>query len=284
MLESYNTILDDASAAGEIPVGLSLSLLKRRKNFDKSEKESYDGEKDLHTSKSLWRKWGDIKTKIKRVFMPIYEETIIPGIEPTDELLEIVLHGIRAAEEKSNSEAVQKAELQEAAHSGSSNLKRLKTSKVHPNWIPNEWLTFLKLGPPALIHATDLFGVLGEKKEGGKKRKSKSSSTEIGNGNALASSSSSSSSYGSRKKAKDESLESVENQVGQLMDSEMNENLEESKKQKILAATELTIYNYNVALSTRKSFIQKSKVLHVSPRISIFFKHNILMLFDNLYD
>jgi hypothetical protein len=270
MLESYNTILDDASAAGEIPVGLSLSLLKRRKNFDKSEKESYDGEKDLHTSKSLWRKWGDIKTKIKRVFMPIYEETIIPGIEPSDELLEIVLHGIRAAEEKSNSEAVQKAELQEAALLGSSNLKRLKTSKVHPNWIPNEWLTFLKLGPPALIHATDLFGVLGEKKEGGKKKKSKSSSTDIEI--ASASSSSSSSGYGSRKKAKDELLESVENQVDQLVDSEINENLEESKKQKVLAATELTIYNYNVALSTRKSFIQKSKVLHMSPRISIFFK------------
>jgi hypothetical protein len=264
MLESYNAVLDDASAAGEIPVGLSLSLLKRRKNFEKD-----DDDKDKHTSKSLWRKWGDIKTKIKRVFMPIYEDTIAPGIEPSDELLEIVLHGIRAAEEKSNSEAVQKAELQEAALSGSSNIKRLKTSKVHPNWIPNEWLTFLKLGPPALIHATDLFGVIGEKKEGGKKRKIKSSSIDIDN--VSASSSSSSSSYGNRKKAKDESSESIENQGGQLVGLENNENLEESNKQKELAATELAIYNYNIALSSRKLFIQKSKVLHTSLSISISF-------------
>lgn len=263
MLEFYNAVLDDASAAGEIPVGLSLSLLKRRKNFEKD-----DDDKDKHTSKSLWRKWGDIKTKIKRVFMPIYEDTIAPGIEPSDELLEIVLLGIRAAEEKSNSEAVQKAELQEAALSGSSNIRRLKTSKVHPNWIPNEWLTFLKLGPPALIHATDLFGVIGEKKEGGKKRKIKSSSIDIDNVSA-SSSSSSSSSNGDRKKAKDESSESIENQSGQLVGVENNENLEESKKQKELAATELAIYNYNIALSSRKQFIQKSKVLLTSRRTSI---------------
>jgi hypothetical protein len=100
MLDCYDAVLQEALEAGEVPLGFSLSLLKRRKNFDKPEDQIK--ESDMHTSKSLWRKWGDVRTMIKKTFIPIYNEIVTtPGAIPTEGQLELVLNGIRMAQEKS---------------------------------------------------------------------------------------------------------------------------------------------------------------------------------------
>jgi hypothetical protein len=254
--------LKDALEAGEIPMGLSLSILKMRKNFEKAEEDVR--ESDMHTSKSLWRKWGDVKTTIKKSFMPIYEEIVTPGEIPSDDQLEAVLHGIRVAEEKSNCDAVIKAEQQEAIEHGSSNISRLKSTRVHSNWIPAEWLTFIKLGPPAGLYSADVFA---EKKTNGKKRKIKSDladGQEELNEDPSSSSAVSSSSL-IRKKVKNETAAAVEARktvkVAKFYTkAEMNESLKEARRQRKLAAAEVAIYRYNVALSARKDRIEESKV------------------------
>lgn len=99
MLDCYDAVLQEALEKGELPLGFSLSLLKRRKNFDKP--EDAIKESDMHTSKSLWRKWGDVRTMIKKTFIPIYNEIVTtPGAIPSEEQLEAVLNGIRLAQEK----------------------------------------------------------------------------------------------------------------------------------------------------------------------------------------
>ena len=262
MFAAYENVLKDALEAGEIPMGLSLSILKMRKNFEKAEEDVR--ESDMHTSKSLWRKWGDVKTTIKKSFMPIYEEIVTPGEIPSDDQLEAVLHGIRVAEEKSNCDAVIKAEQQEAIEHGSSNISRLKSTRVHSNWIPAEWLTFIKLGPPAGLYSADVFA---EKKSNGKKRKIKSDladGQEELNEDPSSSSAVSSSSL-IRKKVKNETAAAVEARktvkfAKFYTKAEMNESLKEARRQRKLAAAEVAIYRYNVALSARKDRIEESKV------------------------
>ena len=265
MFASYEMILNQALEAGEVPMGLSLSTLKMRKNFEKPNNDVR--ESDMHTSKSLWRKWGDVKTTIKKNFLPIYEEIVTPGEIPTDEQLEAVLMGIRAAEEKSNCEAVLKAEQMEAAMHGSSNMSRLKSTRVHANWIPAEWLTFIKLGPPAGMYSPEVFG---EKKPNGKKRKNKldgmiedESNEEINSCSASTGSSSE-----AKKKVKSEPSAAGEGlgrksvKVAKYQSkADITENVKELRRQGRLAAAEVAIYSYNVALSARKDRIEESKVL-----------------------
>ena len=286
MFVAYETVLKDALEAGEIPMGLSLSILKMRKNFEKAEEDVR--ESDMHTSKSLWRKWGDVKTTIKKSFMPIYEEIVTPGEIPSDDQLEAVLHGIRVAEEKSNCDAVIKAEQQEAIEHGSSNISRLKSTRVHSNWIPAEWLTFIKLGPPAGLYSADVFA---EKKTNGKKRKVKS---ELADGQEELNEDSSSSSAVSsssliRKKVKNETAGAAAAAAAVearktvkvakfYTKAEMNESLKEARRQRKLAAAEVAIYRYNVALSARKDRIEESKVSDTS---LIFREAHLLFLIFN---
>ena len=264
MFAAYEKVLKDAFDAGEIPMGLSLSILKMRKNFEKAEEDVR--ESDLHTSKSLWRKWGDVKTTIKKTFMPVYEELVAPGEIPTDEQLEAVLQGIRASEEKSNYEAILRAEQQEAAEYGSSNISRLKSTRVHANWIPAEWLTFIKLGPPAGLYSAEVFG---EKKVNGKKRKGKTGGVdgeeEVAEDSLSALAGSSSSSSFIRKKIKNDLLTTTDvrksTKIAKYQSkAEINESLKEGRRQRKLAAAEVAIYRYNVALSARKDRIEESKV------------------------
>lgn len=264
MFAAYEKVLKDALEAGEIPMGLSLSILKMRKNFEKSDEEVK--ESDMHTSKSLWRKWGDVKTTIKKTFMPIYDELVPAGEVPSEELLEAVLHGIRVADEQANAAAVMRAELQEAAEQGSSNISRLKSARVHSNWIPAEWLTFIKLGPPAGLYSAEVFG---EKKSSLKKRKSKlegideidgiddfnediSASLVVGSSSSI------------RKKMKSEATTTDARKPVKVIKyqtkAEINESIKEGRRQRKLAAVEVAIYRYNVALSARKDLIEESKV------------------------
>lgn len=289
MLTSYESVLTEALRAGEVPLGFSLSLLKRRKNFDKSEEEVK--ESDMHNSKSLWRKWGDVKTMIKKTFIPIYKE-IVPtlGVIPTDEQLEAVLQAIRAAEERTTTRAAKK-ELAAIVPSLIESLDidgnlhplplnqpsprpavapRLK--KVNSNWTPTEWLTFMKLGPPA---GPDFAKAFGGKKQRGKKRKSGFDSdcrSEMeGEGpsfSSLVSSSSSSSCSDVKAESGQAALDSEDNlrkpskiTSKYLSKADINGNLKDAKKQREMAAAELAIYRYNVALQARKDRIEEIKEL-----------------------
>ena len=266
MFASYEVVLKDALEAGEIPMGLSLNILKMRKNFEKSDDDVR--ESDMHTSKSLWRKWGDVKTTIKKTFMPVYEDIVAPGEIPTDEQLEAVLVGIRAAEEKSNCDALVKAEQMEAELTGFFKSPRLKSTRVNTNSIPAEWLTFIKLGPPAGIFSAEVFG---EKKTTGKKRKVKNGDGSEEDSNEASSSSSaiSGSSSEIRKKSKNEPSIPVDGSGANRKaakvtkyqtKTDVTENLKEAKRQARLVAAEVAIYSYNVALSARKDRIEESKV------------------------
>lgn len=264
MFAAYEVVLNQALEAGEVPMGLSLSTLKMRKNFEKPNNDVR--ESDMHTSKSLWRKWGDVKTTIKKNFLPIYEDIVTPGEIPTDEQLEAVLMGIRAAEEKTNCEAMLKAEQMEAVMHGYSNMARLKSTRVHANWVPAEWLTFIKLGPPAGMYSPEVFG---ERKSNGKKRKNKqdgSNEDEINDGSTSCSTSNGSSSE-IKKKVKSEPLapgDGLGRKSSKITKyqskAEMTENIKELRRQGRLAAAEVAIYSYNVALSARKDRIEESKV------------------------
>lgn len=286
MLASYESVLTEALRAGEVPLGFSLSLLKRRKNFDKSEEEVK--ESDMHNSKSLWRKWGDVKTMIKKTFIPIYKEIVpSPGAIPTDEQLEAVLHAIRAAEERTTTRAAKKemagaaliASLGESLDiDGVPNplpfsaipaaVPRLK--KVNSNWTPTEWLTFMKLGPPA---GPDFAKAFGGKKIRGKKRKngfdSDCGSTVELEGSSqpfpVAVTSSSNDLKGEDCLTlldADDSLRKPSKITSKYLSKvDINGNLKDAKKQREMAAAELSIYRYNVELQARKDRIEEIKEL-----------------------
>ena len=261
MSASYEAVLKDALEAGEIPMGLSLSILKMRKNFEKSEDDVK--ESDLHTSKSLWRKWGDVKTTIKKNFMPIYESVVTQGDLPTDEQLELVLQGIRTQEEKTSTEAALTAEQMQSTMHGATYLARLKSTRVHANWIPAEWLTFIKLGPPAGQYSAEVFG---DKKVIGKKRKAKNGDEAEADSTSPSSSALSGSSSEIRKAAKGDASTGVDGlnrkpkSLKYQSKADINENLKEARRQGRLASAEVALYRYNVALSARKDRIEESKV------------------------
>ena len=286
MLASYESVLTEALRAGEVPLGFSLSLLKRRKNFDKSEEEVK--ESDMHNSKSLWRKWGDVKTMIKKTFIPIYKEIVpAPGAIPTDEQLEAVLHAIWAAEERTTTRAAKKemagaaliASLGESLDiDGVPNpmpfaippapVPRLK--KVNSNWTPTEWLTFMKLGPPA---GPDFAKAFGGKKIRGKKRKNGFDS-DCGSNVELEGSSqpfpAAVTSSSSDLKGEDcltlldadDALRKPSKITSKYLSKvDINGNLKDAKKQREMAAAELSIYRYNVELQARKDRIEEIKEL-----------------------
>lgn len=99
MLKTYERVLDEVEKKKNIVHSFPIRLLKRRKNFDKKEEDVI--ESDLHTSKSLYRKWGDIKSVVNNTIMPVYKEMMANCNEiPTDFQLQNVLNAIRTAEEK----------------------------------------------------------------------------------------------------------------------------------------------------------------------------------------
>lgn len=279
MLASYEAVLTEALRAGEVPLGFSLSLLKRRKNFDKSDEDVK--ESDIHNSKSLWRKWGDVKTMIKKTFIPIYKSIVpTPGAIPTEEQLEAVLQAIRAAEERTTTRAARK---EMAAYtpifSDSLDMEdRLlntapppvpKLKKVNSNWTPTEWLTFMKLGPPA---GPDFAKAFGAKKLRGKKRKNgcDSDGTDLDGPSSQSCSSGMSGSSSSDSKFdvglvpfdEDEAHRRPSKITSKyLSKADLNGNLKDAKKQRELAAAELAIYRYNVALQARKDRIEEIKEL-----------------------
>ena len=282
MLASYESVLTEALRAGEVPLGFSLSLLKRRKNFDKTEEEVRDS--DMHNSKSLWRKWGDVKTMIKKTFIPIYKEIVpIPGAIPTDEQLDAVLHSIRIAEDKTTTRAAKREQLAAAAAAAiladtldiDGNLPPVtplalpqpRVKKVNSNWTPTEWLTFMKLGPPA---GPDFAKAFGGKKLRGKKRKNGEdgkSDTEADfpspYGLPSVSSSSSSSSDDKEGEAEVEGEEALRrpSKITSKYLSSILSNPSDTKKQRKMAIAELAIYRYNVALQARKDRIEEIKEL-----------------------
>lgn len=282
MLSSYESVLTEALRSGEVPLGFSLALLKRRKNFDKPEEEIK--ESDMHNSKSLWRKWGDVKTMIKKTFIPIYKEIVPIGASPTDEQLEAVLHAIRAAEERTTARATKKEKLIAAAVLEETldidgNLIPLpmfpvpvpqpRMKKINSNWTPTEWLTFMKLGPPA---GPDFAKAFGGKKLRGKKRKNGCvpdldlDVQDAFSGAAASAASCSSSSIMSDRKESDASVETDDSlrkpsKITNKYLSSIAMNPKDTKKQRKLASAELAIYRYNVALQARKDRIEEIREL-----------------------
>lgn len=284
MLSSYESVLTEALRLGEVPLGFSLALLKRRKNFDKPEDEIK--ESDMHNSKSLWRKWGDVKTMIKKTFIPIYKEIVPLGAAPTDEQLEAVLHAIRAAEERTTARATKKEKLAAAVLGETLDVDgniiplpmfpapvpQPRMKKINSNWTPTEWLTFMKLGPPA---GPDFAKAFGGKKLRGKKRKNgvddKLADLDLDVNDAfavaaaVAGSCSSSSLNGERKEGDssvdtDDALRKPSKITSKYLNSIAN-NPEDAKKQRKMANAELAIYRYNVALQARKDRIDEIKEL-----------------------
>ena len=273
MLASYESVLTEALKAGEVPLGFSLSLLKRRKNFDKPEEEVK--ESDMHNSKSLWRKWGDVKTMIKKTFIPIYKEIVpTPGAMPTDEQLDQVLHAIRSAEEKNTTRLAKKDQIAAGLaetldvdgtlRAAPQVQPRLK--KVNSNWTPTEWLTFMKLGPPA---GPDFAKAFGGKKLRGKKRKNGEDLIDgVPAHNFIPLPTTSAATSSSAGKESD-ALADVEDSLRRpskitskyLSKADIGSNIKDAKKQRKMASAELAIYRYNVALQARKDRIEEIKEL-----------------------
>lgn len=144
--------------------------------------------------------------------------------------------------------------------------------KVKSNWYPTEWLTFMKLGPPA---GADFAKAFGGKKF--KNRKRSIEAVEIGISGPSSSSAGpmapsldfaapSSSSMAAAGMELiigvvdgEEAIRMPSQIATKYLTNDFSKGIKEAKRQRKLATAELNVYRYNVALQARKDRIEEMK-------------------------
>jgi hypothetical protein len=146
--------------------------------------------------------------------------------------------------------------------------------KVKSNWYPTEWLTFMKLGPPA---GADFAKAFGGKKFKNRKRSieaaeietsgpSSSSAGPMASSLDFSAPSSSSSSMAAAGMELivgvvdgEEAIRMPSQIATKYLTNDFSKGIKEAKRQRKLATAELNVYRYNVALQARKDRIEEMK-------------------------